>query len=201
MKTQSVVAAGVLCLGLTLGSAAHADGNTPPPPSATPATPATPAAPTADAPASMTTTTSSDVTATAMAPAAPSEPKETVLYQKRTPNRFFLYTGGAALVGSYATTAVIAANEGSVKDHDLYLPVVGPWINLASRDSATTSTTDTVLILGSGLLQGVGAGMVVASFFVPEKYATATIAAGPVKMHVTPTAGAGSGGVGAFGTF
>lgn len=41
----------------------------------------------------------------------------------------------------------------------------------------------------------------ITSFFVPEKIPTATIHAGPVKMHLTPTAGAGAGGVGAFGSF
>ncbi len=39
--------------------------------------------------------------------------------------------------------------------------------------------------------------MVLASFLIPEKVATATIAAGPVKMQVVPTAG----GMGAVGTF
>ncbi len=200
MHSKLVVAVGASLFTLSFATAALAD-DVAAPAVANPATPATAAAtPTG----SSTTNVTSAADATAVAPStttAPTSAERTVLYDKRTPNRFFLYTGGAALVGTYTTTAVIAANNGSIKDHDLYLPIVGPWINLASRDSATTSTGDTILILGSGILQGVGAGMVVASLFIPEKYATATIAAGPVKVNVSPTAGAGSGGVGAFGTF
>jgi len=112
-----------------------------------------------------------------------------------------LITGGALLVGTYATTAGITAGANTKEDHDLYLPVVGPWINLANRscdgDCSATHNRNTVLIAGSGVLQGVGAGMVIASFFIPEKVAAATIAAGPVKMQLVPTAG----GMGAVGTF
>ncbi len=194
MNSKLVLAAAASVLTLSMSTVALADD--------TVAAPANPATPAPASPVGTTVTTSASDDQATLAPAsAPLSAERTTLYQTRTPNRFFLYVGGAALAGTYATTAVVAANSGSIGDHDLYLPVVGPWINLASRDSATTSTGDTVLILGSGILQGVGAGMMVASLFIPEKYATATIAAGPVKMNVSPTAGAGSGGVGAFGTF
>ena len=163
-------------------------------------TPTTTAAP---APTSMTTTTAADTEAPVPPSASMSTNADrTTLYDRRRPNRPLLITGGLILAGSYATTAALAANEGSIRDHDLYIPIAGPWINLASRDSgASNNTRDTVLIAGSGVLQAAGAGMFIASFIIPEKVATATIAAGPVKMHLTPTAAAGAGGVGAFGTF
>lgn len=168
------------------------------------ATPATAQAATAPAPTGTTTITSAD-DATASAPTTPSntytKPAETTLYQRHTPHKAYLYTGLSVFAGTYVTTAAVAGNSGSVGDHDLYLPIVGPWVDLASRDMGNTSTTDKVLIVGSGVLQAAGAGLAVASFFIPEKYATATIAAGPVKMAVSPTAGAGMGGVGAVGTF
>jgi hypothetical protein len=47
----------------------------------------------------------------------------------------------------------------------------------------------------------VGAALAISSFLVPEKIEAARITAGPVKMHIVPTAGAASGGVGAVGTF
>ncbi len=200
MHSKLVAALGASLFTFSFAPAALADDVSPP----AVANPATPATTDATPGASSTTTVTSAADATAAAPStmtAPTSAERTVLYDKRTPNRFFLYTGAAVLAGTYTTTAVIAANNGSIKDHDLYLPIVGPWIDIASRDSATTSTGDTVLIVGSGVLQGAGALMAVASFFIPEKFATATIAAGPVKMNVSPTAGAGSGGVGAFGTF
>jgi hypothetical protein len=81
----------------------------------------------------------------------------------------------------------------------MYLPVVGPWLHLADIEE---DTTDSLLIAGSGVLQGVGAGMFLASLFIPEKVPAATITAGNVKMNVTPTSyGRGSGGLAAVGTF
>ena len=147
---------------------------------------------------STTTTTSADTEHTY----ASSSPDQ-VIYDKHTPNKAFLITGAALLVGTYATTAAVTAGNGNIGDHDLYIPVAGPWIDLAARDWSNTKNIDTVLIFGSGVLQGVGAGMAVASFFIPEKTAVATIhaKAGPVDMLIAPTAGGGMGGVGAIGTF
>jgi hypothetical protein len=135
--------------------------------------------------------------------AAVSEPtRDMTLYQKRTPNKVVLVTGGALLVGTYATTAALTAANGPTEDKDLYIPVVGPWINLADRgDNRSNQTRDTILIAGSGVLQGIGALMAVSSFFIPEKVPAARIQAGPVKVRVTPTAGPGVGGLGAIGTF
>ncbi|MDB4943184.1 MAG: hypothetical protein JWP97_2718 [Labilithrix sp.] len=169
----------------------------------TPATTTSANAPSTTTPASTTTTTSADADGTAAAASSNtySKPEDKVIYQRHTPNKAYLITGASLFVGTYVTTAAVAANSGSIGDHDLYIPIAGPWIDLANRDMGNTSTTDKVLIIGSGVLQGVGAGMAVASFFIPEKYAAATIAMGPVKMNVSPTAGAGMGGVGAVGTF
>lgn len=166
--------------------------------------PAPPPAPPA-IPASTTSTTSADAdSSAARMSAAPSSADAVTLYDKRTPNKAYLITGGIVLAGTYATTAAFAGANGPIGDKDLFIPVVGPWINLASRKcqgDCPNATRDAVLIAGSGVLQGAGAALVLASFFIPEKVPTARITAGPVKMHVTPTAGMGAGGVGAFGTF
>ncbi len=101
------------------------------------------------------------------------------------------------------TTAALAGYNGEVGDKDLYIPIVGPWINIAERNGNQykDNTRDTLLIAGSGVLQGVGALMAVTSFFVPEKVPAARIQAGNVKMEITPQAGAGGGGIGAVGVF
>lgn len=128
------------------------------------------------------------------------EQRDTVtIHQQYRPNRPLLYTGGAMLVGSYATTAAINATEDV--DRTLFIPVVGPWLHLADR-ADDASTTGTVLILGSGILQGAGALLTAASFFIPERVPAATIQAGNVKMNVTPAAyGRGTAGLAAVGTF
>lgn len=157
-------------------------------------------------PTSTTTTTSAvgDLPTTGAMPAAATAPpmRDMTVYQKRVPNKAVLITGGALLVGTYATTAALTAANGPVADKDLYIPVAGPWINLADRGSdRSNETRDTVLIAGSGVLQGIGALMAVTSFFIPEKVPAARITAGNVKMNITPTAGPGAGGIGASGTF
>jgi hypothetical protein len=160
-------------------------------------------------PATSTTTVTSaeDVSAAAPTPPPVTSPampsgESTTVYQHRRPNTPLLITGGALLVGTYVTTAAIAGSNGPDADHDLYIPVAGPWINLADRSTdRENNTRDTVLIAGSGVLQGVGALMLLTSFFVPESIPAARISAGNVKMQVTPTAAAGAGGIGAVGTF
>jgi hypothetical protein len=160
-------------------------------------------------PTSTTTTTSAE-DVSAQAPTPPLQPnvepahESVVVYQHQRPSKALLITGGAVLAGTYATTAALAAANGPIGDKDLYIPIAGPWINLANRSCAgdcPNQTRDTVLIAGSGVLQGVGALMILGSFLIPEKVPAARIQAGPVKMQVVPTGVAAGGGVGAFGTF
>lgn len=173
-------------------------------PGATPVPAPMPGAPTT----STTTITSADETLP-VTPSVPvmgsttsAPPRDMTLYSKRTPNKAVLITGGSLFVSTYVTTAALAAANGPTADKDLFIPVVGPWINLADRDTnREDNSRDTALIVGSGVLQGVGAAMLISSFFIPEKVPTARISAGNVKMNVTPTAGPGAGGIGAVGTF
>lgn len=140
-------------------------------------------------------TSSDDVTAMpAPATQSTTQQNETiVLKQTFHPNRPLLITGGALLVGTYATTAALTASKmgpGENGDKTMYIPVVGPWLHLA--DIKETGK-DLGLTIGSGVLQGVGAVLAIASVFVPEKVPTATIQAGNVKMNLAPGA--------AYGTF
>jgi hypothetical protein len=180
----------------------------------------TSAAAAADEPKETTTTTTTTSAATTPAPittapvsTAPSpmadpslststssSSRDTVtLYQYYRPNKPWLYTGGLLFLGSYVPTAVLTATNDL--DRSLYIPVVGPWLHLADQPQDAT-TTDTVLIAGSGVLQGAGVLMMAASLFIPERVPAATIQAGNVKINVSPTTmGRGSGGIGAAGTF
>ena len=159
--------------------------------------------------ASTTTVTSADnatVTPSGTMSAPPTR-ETTTLYQSVRPNKAYLYTGGALFLGSYATTATltgVAANEDRPNvDRNLYIPVIGPWLHLADDGkTAGNSTADTILVAGSGVIQGAGIAMIIASFLIPEKVPAATIQAGNVKMHVTPMSmGRAGSGLGAVGTF
>jgi hypothetical protein len=135
----------------------------------------------------------------------PSAGDSMTIYRKIHPNRPILITGAALLVGSYVPTVAIQAAEGRPEDKDLYIPVVGPWITLANRDCNGTcenETRDTALMVTSGILQGAGAALTIASFFIPEKVEAAKIQAGPATVQVLPSrVGSAGYGVGAVGTF
>lgn len=226
MKTKITICAGLVTLATSSlafadeSTAAKRDRALPSTATSAPVTPAAatpaPGAPTTagtaapgDATSTSTTTTTSadgDATATPMPAAAPppGERETVTLYQSVRPNKPYLYTGGIMFLGAYATTATLTAvSDNANADKNLYLPVVGPWVHLA--DSAATrsnSTTDTILIAGSGVVQGVGAGLMLASLFIPEKVPAATIQAGNTKVHFAPTSfGIGSAGAAAGGTF
>jgi hypothetical protein len=128
--------------------------------------------------------------------------RETVtVKQSFRPNRPLLITGSALFVGSYATTAALTAGNvyDGAGDRSMYIPVVGPWMHLSSFSQ---SGWDQALIIGSGIAQGAGVGLAIASLFIPEKVDAATIQAGNVKVNLTATSmGRGSGGIGAIGSF
>lgn len=208
MKTFLTACAGVLTL-VSAPMAFADDSKTTPTTSTGTSAPVTATSPSASMPSSTTTVTSSDgVTANATPmPAISARPPErdtVTLYQSVRPNKPYLYTGGLMFLGSYATTATLTAvSDNPNADKNLYLPIVGPWMHLASNSAtASNGTLDTVLVAGSGVIQGVGAGLMLASLFIPERVPAATIQAGNTKVHLTPTSyGIGSAGIGAGGVF
>ena len=128
------------------------------------------------------------------------EPETVVARQRILPNRPLLYTGGAMLAGAYLTSAALTATRALENpDKTLYIPVVGPWLHLKDIPEGAR---DKILIAGSGVVQGAGLALTVASFFLPQKIPAAVITSGDVKMNVTPTAfGPGSAGAMAVGRF
>jgi len=165
----------------------------------------------ADEPTTMTVT-SADESATATAPETPppppvlATPREapTTVYENHRPNKVLMITGASLLVGTYAVTASFAGAGERAADRDLFVPGAGPFMNLANRNCSrgcTTDGRDTALIITSGVLQNIGATLMIISAFVPNKVAVGQITAGSLKMNVAPTASAGGAGLGAIGTF
>lgn len=76
----------------------------------------------------------------------------------------FLFNSGLVILGlSYAPALVVAVNSDRSEDKLLYAPVVGPWLDLASRDD-DNKAHNTLLVL-DGLFQTIGAVEIVASLF------------------------------------
>lgn len=128
------------------------------------------------------------------------------------PNRPMLATGGVLFAASYGASVIVAAASDTDGDERLYIPVVGPWLDMAERECtigecSSREDFNNVLLIGSGVAQGLGVGLAIASFLVPEKREVrVTKANGPAvaykpEIKVTPISLRGGGGIGAAGTF
>jgi hypothetical protein len=150
-------------------------------------------------------------TVACLSPVASAQQTTTVEYNERAsaeretsirPNRPLLITGGALMVAPYFAGAIVAAQSDLDADHKLYIPLVGPWLDLGERpcafgsDCSTGDNIASTLLIGSGVAQGVGLILATTSLFVPEKKVERT-----AKVHVVPVSFRGGGGIGATGTF
>ena len=120
------------------------------------------------------------------------------------PNTPLLVTGLVVLGGTYGASALAAKLSDRESDDKLYYPVVGPWMALSDRDCdaepCNRKTMDGVLLVGSGVLQGLGAVSVVMSLFVPSTKKHSWLI-GSDDLNVTPQAGYGELGAVATGRF
>jgi len=127
-------------------------------------------------------------------------------------------TGGpnSALLGSglftfgvpYVASVIVASTSNNDADHNLYVPVVGPWMDFANRgscggftqNSCDSETANKVLLAADGVFQGIGALQIVGAFLMPEVH-TAYVATEP-RVVVGPSRVGRSGyGLAAGGTF
>jgi hypothetical protein len=121
-------------------------------------------------------------------------------------------TGGIFTFGvSYGFAIGVASTSGHQGDSHLYVPIVGPWLDLGDRGhcpqaaSCGNETAYGVLIVTDGVLQAIGALFVVGSFVFPTTRnvttmtATATMAP---TVQITPVEYAHGGlGLAAIGRF
>jgi hypothetical protein len=130
------------------------------------------------------------------------------------PNRAMLTSGIVVLGLSYGISLGVAAESDHFGDSHLYVPIAGPWMDIADRGrcgSATTSacgdneTANKVGLAIDGVFQAIGAFSIVGAFLWPEEATTTVVAAKtePPKpqVHITPTAGRNGTGLAVIGTF
>jgi hypothetical protein len=121
------------------------------------------------------------------------------------PNVPLLVTGMVVLGASYGASAIGAARSDNETDDKLYYPVVGPWMALNDRDCSVDpcgqKTLDTTLLVGSGIVQGLGALSVLMSLVIPTKTTHSWYLIGNDDLNVTPVGGSGELGAMAVGRF
>jgi len=147
------------------------------------------------------------VNATAMAPMATGYgPRDTIVEDRMVPNGELIASGAIMLGGTYAASVIVAATSDNEADRHLYVPIVGPWVDLGDRsgcDAGRTEcdgeTVNKVLLVADGIFQGVGALQIVGGFLFPKRQIVAETA--KAGVHVAPMLGGGRLGVGAVGRF
>jgi hypothetical protein len=168
--------------------------------------------PAAAAPAAPVATQQSTTTTTA-APYAyntPSSDRYTEREIAHRPNRVLLSTGTGLFVLSYGGSVIAGAVSDREEDKRLFIPVVGPWLNLGQRDCGAATPCGgnedlaKAMIVTSGVVQGAGILMALGSFFIPETTTvterTQTAKTKPT-VKVLPVSFAAGAGVGAVGRF
>jgi|GEM_PF-1434738 len=147
--------------------------------------------------------------------AAPYSPPGGDQYAERTierrPNRTLLSTGAGIFVLSYGSSVIAGAVSDRDADKRLFIPVVGPWMDLANRDCGAANPCGgnedvaKAMIITSGVVQGAGLLLALSSLIIPESTSTTerTTTAKVVKpeVRVAPVSFAAGAGLGAVGRF
>jgi hypothetical protein len=125
--------------------------------------------------------------------------------QQTWPHRPLLITGSVLFLGSYGASTIVAAASDRKADEKLFIPVVGPWLDLKKRDCDVKAcggdVFNKVLIGSSGVLQGAGAFMVLLGLVVPQAKERPWYVVGDDKLSIAPQVGLSLTGLSARGRF
>lgn len=145
----------------------------------------------------------------AASPARADDTPISITPTEHRPNRRLLWTGVAAFAVTYTASVAGAAVAGDrISDKNLFIPLVGPWLDLGQRDCNFRGCNDDeevifkTMIVASGIIQGAGLLLALSSIFIPEKAETVTVnAKAKPEVHFTPVSLSGGAGLGAVGRF
>lgn len=121
---------------------------------------------------------------------------------------YFFRSGPFTLGASYVPALVVAIESEAQADEGLYLPVAGPWLDLAEREECDhdcgAENADKALLVTSGAFQGFGALQLVSSFIYPATRTVTVSGANDspkLSLMVTPESVGRGRGLVAFGKF
>jgi hypothetical protein len=116
-----------------------------------------------------------------------------------------LVTGGLIFAAGYVPSIFVAAYSNNDDDKALWAPVAGPWIDLATRDCGAICTSadtwNSIGLVASGVAQGTGVVLALASLAVPNKEGQHVAASTKPNARLAPLSFRGGAGMGAVGTF
>ena len=125
----------------------------------------------------------------------------------RRANRALLWTGSGTFMLSYGASVIAGAVSGRDEDKKLFIPLVGPWIDLSerncdARDCGSREGVNKALIATSGVFQSIGVLFAVGSLIIPERTESMRVSA-PTKpgVRVVPLSYRAGAGIGAIGSF
>ena len=126
------------------------------------------------------------------------------------PNRALLMTGLVLAGVPYIASATVAATSSHTGDADLWVPVIGPWLDVGNRGGCPANNAscgaeigNKVLLVGDGIFQSVGVLEIAGAFIFPETVRIATVQTGKGSWFTVAPArlGAGAYGMSAVGQF
>jgi hypothetical protein len=155
----------------------------------------------------------STTTTTAMPYTPPGSERYTERRIAHRPNRPLLTTGASIFVLTYGASVISGIISDRDADKKLFIPVVGPWLDLGQRDCNVATPCGTnedvakAFIITSGVVQGVGVLMALGSFLIPEtttveeRSSTAKAKVEKPSVKVLPVSFGAGAGIGAVGRF
>lgn len=139
---------------------------------------------------------------------APTRTVDETTWEATGPSWPMVGSGLGTFALSYLPVVVVAAESPLNADQNLYIPIVGPWIDFAQRPgcpavgSCATDTTDKVLLATDGVFQAIGAITIVDGFLTTaHERRTVQSAALRPKLQVAPAQVGKGYGLMALGSF
>lgn len=130
-------------------------------------------------------------------------PHDVITYEEQMPNGALIGSGLVMFGASYLPSVLVAAESSRRGDTTLYVPVAGPWMNMAQRDSncpggrCANDMPNKVMLVADGLFQGFGALQILGGFLFPTTRTVTQTA----NVQVLPNVGSSHVGITAVGSF
>lgn len=115
------------------------------------------------------------------------------------PNKPLLATGATVFGLSYLPAVIGGAVSDADRGEDLYIPVAGPWMMMSKGEDEDGDVK--ALLAIDGVVQGIGALMLLSSFFIPEKKTEHWYLIGSNDLRIAPSHIGTGYGMGAAGRF